>query len=117
MLAACRLARGLRGARLGRLGAARALATGAPRPLGAWSLGGLGPARPAPMLDDDSLSPAQLALKWCYTRPHVASTIIGATSLAQLRENVDAYFLDALPEDCEAAVADIYRRYRDPSKT
>ena len=60
MLAACRLARGLRGARLGRLGAARALATGAPRPLGAWSLGGLGPARPAPMLDDDSLSPAQL---------------------------------------------------------
>ena len=63
------------------------------------------------------LSPAQLALKWCYTRPHVASTIIGATSLAQLRENVDAYFLDALPDDCEAAVADIYRRYRDPSKT
>ena len=47
----------------------------------------------------------------------MASTIIGATSLAQLRENVDAYFLDALPEDCEAAVADIYRRYRDPSKT
>ena len=44
-------------------------------------------------------------------------TIIGATSLAQLRENVDAYFLDALPDDCEAAVADIYRRYRDPSKT
>ena len=57
---ACRLARGLRGARIGRLGAARALATGASRPLGAWSLGGLGPARPAPMLDDDSLSPAQL---------------------------------------------------------
>ena len=63
------------------------------------------------------LTPTQLALKWCYTRPHVASTIIGATSLTQLRENVDAYFLDDLPDECEAAIKDIYQRYRDPSKT
>lgn len=62
------------------------------------------------------LSPAELALKWCYSRPHVASTIIGATSEAQLRENIDAYFLEDLSEGCLDAVADIYRRYRDPSK-
>ncbi len=36
------------------------------------------------------LTPAQLALAWCYSRWFVASTIIGATSLAQLKENIDA---------------------------
>ena len=46
----------------------------------------------------------------------LASTIIGATSEAQLRENIDAYFLEDLSEGCLDAVADIYRRYRDPSK-
>ena len=64
-----------------------------------------------------NLTPAQLALKWCYSRPHVASTLIGATSMDQLRENIDAFFLDELPEDCLDAVADVYSRYRDPSKT
>ena len=63
------------------------------------------------------MTPAQLALKWCYSRPHVASTIIGATSMDQLRENIDAFFLDDLPEGCLDAVADVYSRYRDPSKT
>ena len=63
------------------------------------------------------VTPAQLALKWCYSRPHVASTIIGATSMDQLRENIDAFFLDDLPEGCLDAVADVYSRYRDPSKT
>ena len=63
------------------------------------------------------MTPAQLALKWCYTRPHVASTIIGATTMDQLRENIDAYFLADLGEECELAVEDVYKRYRDPSKT
>jgi len=63
------------------------------------------------------LSPAQLALKWCYTRPHVASTIIGATSLEQLRENVDAYFLEDLPDTAIDGIEAIYSRFRDPSKT
>ncbi len=37
------------------------------------------------------LTPTELALAWCYSRWFVASTIIGATSLAQLKQNMDAY--------------------------
>lgn len=62
------------------------------------------------------LSPSQLALKWCYTRPHVASTIIGATSVDQLKENIEAFHVD-LPDAALDDIGDVYRRYRDPSKT
>ncbi|MBG6075212.1 aldo/keto reductase [Polaromonas sp. CG_9.11] len=40
---------------------------------------------------DHGLSPAQLALAFCYTRWQVASTIIGVTSVAQLDEDLDAW--------------------------
>ena len=40
---------------------------------------------------EHSLTPAQLALAWCYSRWFVASTIIGATSVEQLKHNIDAY--------------------------
>jgi aryl-alcohol dehydrogenase-like predicted oxidoreductase len=33
------------------------------------------------------MTPSELSLSWCYSRPWVASTIIGATSLQQLDEN------------------------------
>ncbi|MBC3875082.1 aldo/keto reductase [Undibacterium flavidum] len=36
------------------------------------------------------LTPTQLALAWCYSRWFVASTIIGATDLRQLEENIRA---------------------------
>ena len=38
----------------------------------------------------NGMTPAAMALAWCYSRWFVASTIIGATSLAQLKENIDA---------------------------
>ena len=44
------------------------------------------------------LTPAQLALAWCYSRWFVASTIIGATSVAQLQQNIDAYQVSLSPE-------------------
>ena len=44
------------------------------------------------------LTPAQLALAWCYTRWFVASTIIGATSVAQLQQNIDAHEVSLSPE-------------------
>ncbi|USX28178.1 aldo/keto reductase [Oxalobacteraceae bacterium OTU3CINTB1] len=47
---------------------------------------------------DNGLTPTQLALAWCYGRWNVASTIIGATSLAQLKENIDAYDVTLTPE-------------------
>ena len=37
------------------------------------------------------LTPAQLALAFCYTKWQVASTIIGVTSVAQLDEDLDAW--------------------------
>lgn len=37
------------------------------------------------------LTPSELALAWCHSRWFVASTIIGATSLAQLKENIGAF--------------------------
>jgi len=37
------------------------------------------------------VSLATLALAWCKTRFYVSSTIIGATSMAQLKENIDAF--------------------------
>lgn len=40
---------------------------------------------------EHGLTPAQLALGWCYSRWFVGSTIIGATSLSQLKENIDAW--------------------------
>lgn len=47
---------------------------------------------------DNGLTPTQLALAWCYERWCVASTIIGATSLAQLKQNIDAYDVKLTPE-------------------
>ena len=43
---------------------------------------------------DHGIDPAQLALKFCDTRPFVASTIIGATSMEQLKTNIDAFDLE-----------------------
>jgi aryl-alcohol dehydrogenase-like predicted oxidoreductase len=38
----------------------------------------------------NGMTPAQMALAWCYSRWFVGSTIIGATTMAQLEENIDA---------------------------
>jgi aryl-alcohol dehydrogenase-like predicted oxidoreductase len=46
----------------------------------------------------NGLTPAQLALGWCYSRWFVASTIIGATTLEQLKANIDAWSVKLTPE-------------------
>lgn len=61
------------------------------------------------------MTPAQLALSWCYHREHVASTIIGATQMSQLRENIEAYDI-RLDEDTIAAIDQVYKKYTDPTK-
>lgn len=61
------------------------------------------------------LTPAQLALGWCYHNEHVAATIIGATSQAQLEENLKSYDIrldDTVLQKIEAA----YKMYTDPTK-
>jgi len=63
------------------------------------------------------LSPAELALVFTYSQPFVASTIIGATSIQQLRENIGAYAKkDKATKELLDDVNAVYRRYRDPSK-
>ncbi|MFT4265764.1 MAG: aldo/keto reductase [Xenophilus sp.] len=63
---------------------------------------------------DHGLTPAQMALAFCYTKWQVASTIIGVTSLAQLDENLDAWGT-VLPPDLLAEIDRIRWELRDPA--
>lgn len=58
----------------------------------------------------------QLALAWCKSRWFIRSTIIGATSVEQLKENIDSFSID-LDKPTIDAINKIYNRYRDPSRT
>ena len=60
------------------------------------------------------LTPTQLALAWCAGRWNVASTIIGATSMDQLKENLGAFSVD-LSEECVQDIEKVYNRFRDPT--
>ncbi|WP_059413095.1 aldo/keto reductase [Cupriavidus basilensis] len=62
------------------------------------------------------ISPATLALAWSYSRWFAASTIIGATSLEQLREDVDAWQARSLPEDVTAAIERIHAEINNPAQ-
>uniref|UniRef100_A0A6T7HFX3 NADP-dependent oxidoreductase domain-containing protein n=1 Tax=Attheya septentrionalis TaxID=420275 RepID=A0A6T7HFX3_9STRA len=61
------------------------------------------------------ISPSELALSWCYHRNLVTSTIIGATSIAQLKENIGAYDI-RLEEDVMEKISSVYKKYTDPTK-
>ena len=58
-------------------------------------------------------TPCQLALAWCDQIDGVTSTIIGATSLAQLKEDIDA-FSKPLNKDVLTDVNAIFRKYPMP---
>ena len=45
-----------------------------------------------------NLPPAQVALNWVATQPGVTSTIIGATKLAQLEDNLAALSFEIPPD-------------------
>ncbi len=62
---------------------------------------------------DNGMTVTQLALAWCYTRSFVASTIIGATSVEQLKSNIDAYTI-RLSEDVVNAVNEVHLEFTDP---
>ena len=63
----------------------------------------------------NGLTPAQLALSWCYHREHVASTIIGATSIPQLKEDIEAYDI-RLDDETLAEINKVYKQFTDPTK-
>ncbi|GLI63769.1 hypothetical protein VaNZ11_006844 [Volvox africanus] len=60
------------------------------------------------------LTSVQMALAWCKSRWFVSSTIIGATTLEQLRENLLSFDKE-LSEECIADIQALYRVYKDPT--
>ena len=62
------------------------------------------------------VSLATLSLAWCRTRWYCASTIIGATTMEQLKENIDAFDTDlvTLSEETLKAIDDVHFARRDP---
>lgn len=67
------------------------------------------------LASENGMTATQLALAWCYSRWFVASTIIGATSLEQLRYDIDAYALK-LPDTVVKAVNEIHAEFMNPGQ-
>jgi aryl-alcohol dehydrogenase-like predicted oxidoreductase len=59
------------------------------------------------------LDPAQMAIAFAVSRPFVTSAIIGATSLDQLKVDIDAAALK-LPDDVIADIDQIHLDYPNP---
>jgi aryl-alcohol dehydrogenase-like predicted oxidoreductase len=62
------------------------------------------------------LSVAQMSLAWCYTRPFVTSTVLGASSPNQLRENLFALNCPITEEMEEDLCALYLNAHRAPTK-
>jgi len=62
------------------------------------------------------MTPTQLALGWCYKNPYVASTIIGATSIPQLVENLESYDEKIFSRIRDEDIDEIHKACKDPSK-
>ena len=59
------------------------------------------------------LDPAQMALAFCHQRPFIASSIIGATSIDQLKCSIDSSHIELSPEVLDD-ILQIYRNYPMP---
>lgn len=59
------------------------------------------------------LTPSQLALAWCDQVDGVTSTIIGATNMVQLKENIAA-FSNPLSQELVSAIGQVFREYPVP---
>ena len=58
--------------------------------------------------------PAQIAIAFCLTRPFMMSVILGATSVAQLRNDLGAVDI-TLSREVLAGIEAIHRRYPRPN--
>jgi len=59
------------------------------------------------------LDPAQMALAFCRTRPFMTATIIGATSMEQLKSDIQAFAL-TLPKEVMAGIDAIHHDLPNP---
>lgn len=60
------------------------------------------------------LTPTAMALAWVNSRPFVTSNLIGATTIAQLKENIDSLETE-LSDELIEEINDIQRRYPNPA--
>ena len=60
-----------------------------------------------------NITPAQLALAWCKSRWFIPSTIIGATTMEQLKENLAAFEIE-LPQNAIDRITLIHHQHRNP---
>jgi aryl-alcohol dehydrogenase-like predicted oxidoreductase len=60
------------------------------------------------------MTPTQMALSFVYHRWFVTSTIIGATSMLQLMENMDAWHCELSPEIMQE-IEQLHLRYMNPA--
>jgi aryl-alcohol dehydrogenase-like predicted oxidoreductase len=65
------------------------------------------------LAQEAGLAPSQMALAFVNSRSFVAATIIGATSLEQLQQNLDSTTVD-LSDDLIAAIDVIHRKWPNP---
>jgi aryl-alcohol dehydrogenase-like predicted oxidoreductase len=59
------------------------------------------------------ISPAQMALAFINSRPFITSNIIGATTMEQLRENIDSTLVE-LPRELLQTLEAIHKELPDP---
>ncbi len=59
------------------------------------------------------ITPSKLALAWCDQVDGVTSTIIGATKMSQLEENIDAFDL-TLSQECLKDIEAVLKKYTAP---
>ena len=67
------------------------------------------------LAEGNGLTATQLSLSWCYHNPLVTSSIIGATKMTQLHENLKSHDIQ-LTDDIHLGIAKIYQKYTDPTK-
>jgi aryl-alcohol dehydrogenase-like predicted oxidoreductase len=60
------------------------------------------------------VAPAGLALAFVTSRPFVTSNIIGATTLAQLKEDIDSLAVTITPQ-IEARIDEIHQLHSNPA--
>ncbi len=63
--------------------------------------------------EQNNITPSQLALAWCKQVDGVTSTIIGATSMTQLKEDIDAFKVE-LSDESLKQIADVLRDFPAP---
>ena len=61
----------------------------------------------------NNMTPAQLALAWCNQVDGVTSSIIGATTMAQLKEDIDAFNI-TLNDETLTSIGTIFKNYPMP---